>query len=242
MLILKRLAARLPRRWHFELKRLYFARQILKGCFETDEQEFKLLDSLVQPGDWVVDIGANVGHYTKRLSELVGPIGRVIAYEPVPATFALLAANAQLFAHQNVTLINAAASDHGGIAGIELPEFAAGLSNYYQAHLSATSSEFNVMTQPVDCLAIDHRVSLVKIDVEGHEAAVLSGMRGLIRAYRPILILETNSEQLIAELRSIGYVEERLSGSSNVLLRPGGMASQNFIPGQPIGALGPTTT
>lgn len=47
------------------------------------------------PGDWALDIGANVGHYTKRMSDLAGPEGRVIAFEPVPDTFAVLCANAQ---------------------------------------------------------------------------------------------------------------------------------------------------
>jgi FkbM family methyltransferase len=220
MYLMKRLVARLPDRWQGELKRLHFGRQILAGSFETDEQEFKLLPQFVRPGDWVLDIGANVGHYTKRLSELVGPLGRVIAFEPVPATFALLAANAQLFAHRNVTLINAAASDRGGVAGIEFPEFTAGLTNYYQAHLSSGAAGLCVMTLPVDTLPIERPIALAKIDVEGHEAAVLAGMQQLLRRSRPALIVETNSESIIADLRSMGYSVERLPGSSNVLLRP----------------------
>ena len=84
----------------------------------------------------MLDIGANVGHYTLRMSELVGDSGRVVAFEPVPETFALLAANARGFAIANVSLLNVAASDSAGIAGIRIPQFDDGLTNYYQASLT----------------------------------------------------------------------------------------------------------
>lgn len=90
--LLKRVAAGLPPLWQQELKRIHFRREIRRHTFASTEPEFRLLDSMISAGDWVMDIGANVGHYTKRLSDLVGPRGRVIAVEPVPDTFALLAA------------------------------------------------------------------------------------------------------------------------------------------------------
>jgi len=127
MNVLKPFAARLPDRWQMELKRLHFARQIRRGSFKTSEPEYNMLPRLIGPGNWVLDIGANVGHYTKRMSELVGPGGRVIAFEPVPATFALLAANVQRFKHANVTLINAAASGGTNIVGMTVPKFSTGL-------------------------------------------------------------------------------------------------------------------
>jgi FkbM family methyltransferase len=67
-----------------------------------------------------------------RMAELVGRSGGVIALEPVPDTFALLAANARLFAHANVSLLNVAASDRMASVGIELPRFSDGLTNYYR--------------------------------------------------------------------------------------------------------------
>jgi FkbM family methyltransferase len=221
MTLAKRVAARLPDRWQSELKRIHFGRQIRKGTFETSEPEYELLSEFVRPGDWVLDIGANVGHYAKRLCELVGANGRVIAFEPVPTTFALLAANAQLFAHANVTLLNAAASDRLGVSGIAVPQFSVGLANYYQAQLtSGSDASLSVLTLPIDLLSIDQRISLVKIDVEGHEASVLAGMRKLIESHRPVLIVETGSDVVVTELLSVGYASERLQGSSNVLFRP----------------------
>jgi predicted methyltransferase len=114
---IKKLASRLPSLWQQELKRLYYRCQIHRQTFETTEPEFLILDQLISAGDWVIDIGANVGHYTKRFSDLVGPQGRVIAVEPVPDTFALLAANVLLFQYRNVTLLNLAASDQTTVDG-----------------------------------------------------------------------------------------------------------------------------
>ena len=218
----KQIAARLPKRWQAELKRLRYARQIRRGAFATDEPEYAMLPQLVRPGDWVVDVGANVGHYTKRLSELVGAQGRVLAFEPTPATFALLAANAQLFAHPNVTLFNAAVSDRSAEAGMAIPDFPSGLTNYYEAHLApARAGGLSVLTLSLDSLGIGHRIALVKIDAEDHEASVLAGMRGLIERDRPVLIVETGLPEVAIDLASRGYAARKLPGSPNLLFQPG---------------------
>ena len=221
MPLLKQLAARLPHRWQTELKRIRLGRQINKGSFVTDEPEYQILHNLINPGDWVVDIGANVGHYTKRFSELVGAHGRVIAFEPVPTTFSLLSANVELFAHPNVSLINAAVSDKLDVVGMSMPKFSTGLSNFYQAHLSpAADTVLTVLTMSLDSICINQHIALVKIDTEGHEAFVLAGMRKLIEASHPVLIVETGSKEVIADLQASGYVPEKLQDSPNVLFKP----------------------
>ena len=220
MTLAKKIAARLPNRWQAEMKRIYFGSQICKGNFKTDEPEYKILPQLINHGDWVVDIGANVGHYTKRFSELVGACGRVIAFEPVPATFSLLAANVQLFAHPNVTLINAAVSDRCNAIGMSIPKFSTGLDNYYVAHLSSDAdiAALSVLTISLDSISVSQRIALIKIDAEGHESFVLSGTQGLLK-YHPILIVETSHDEIIAYLTSLGYVSEKLKNSPNVLFK-----------------------
>lgn len=219
--LLKRAAARLPEAWQYELRRWYFRRQIARDVFATDEPEYVLLPTFLRPGDWVLDVGANVGHYTRRMSDLVGSAGRVIAFEPVPTTFALLAANARCFRHANVTLINAAASDATASAGVRIPDFAEGLRNYYQASLQGQGpAELTILTIAIDALALPSRVRLAKIDVEGHELPVLRGMQALLRRDRPVLVVETSSREVVDLLRGLGYDTERLPGSSNLLCRP----------------------
>ena len=219
MNMMKRLAAMLPNSWQHELRRRHFQREIRRGRFYTDEKEYGLLDTLLAQGDWALDIGANVGHYTMRMAELVGPSGRVIALEPVPDTFSLLAANARLFSHANVSLLNVAASDRVAVAGMQIPQFTSGLSNYYQAHLSTGPGGLAVLTLPIDELTLPP-VRLVKMDVEGHELSALRGMRELLARDHPVLIVETSSQESMAFLASHDYAVERLTGSSNLLCRP----------------------
>jgi len=217
--LLKRFAAMLPISWQHELRRRHFQREIRRGHFYTDEKEYALLDTLLGQGDWALDIGANVGQYTLRMAELVGPSGRVVALEPVPDTFSLLAANARLFAHANVSVLNVAASDRVAIATMQIPRFASGLSNYYQARLSAGSGGLAVLTISIDGLSLPP-VRLVKIDVEGHELPALRGMRGLLARDHPVLIVETDSRETMSFLGGLDYTFERLPGSSNLLCRP----------------------
>lgn len=221
MLVLKKIAARFPPRLQTELRRLRYGRQIKNGTFVTEEPEYKILHNYIHPGDWVLDIGANIGHYTKRFSELVGAHGRVIAFEPVPITFSILSGNAQMFANQNVSLINAAVSDRLDVVGMSTEEFSTGLTNYYQAHLSPTSSSaLSVITLSLDSLGLENKIAFIKIDVEGHESFVLAGMRKLLEASHPVLIIETDSKGVIDDLTDLGYVPEKLPNSPNIIFKP----------------------
>ena len=197
-----------------------YARQIRKGTFRTTEPEYGRLAEWVKEGDWALDIGANIGHYTKRLSELVGATGRVLAFEPVGTTFHLLSSNARHFAHANVTLLQAAVSDGTGVRGMKIPSFGTGLKNYYEAELTEEGGgDVSVMTLSVDRLGLAGHVALAKIDAEGHERAVLEGMKGLLAAQRPVLIVETGDPKVVEWLKGLGYGATRLEGSPNVLFR-----------------------
>ena len=221
MHLIKRMAAKLPGDWQLALRRRMYARQIRRNAFRTSEPEYDRLGEWIREGDWVLDIGANLGHYTQRFSELAGASGRVLAFEPVPDTFALLTANSRLFAHANVSLFNAAVSDRLELCGMAVPEFDTGLRNYYEARLAdAAGAAFSVLTIPVDRLDIEARVALVKIDAEDHEAAVLSGMARLLERHHPVLIVETGDGQVVERLAGLGYASERLPGSPNILFLP----------------------
>lgn len=214
--MLKRVASRLPFRLQQELKRVKFRHDIRTGTFRTDEPEFKRLRDWVRVGDWVIDVGANVGHYTLELSSVVGATGRVFAFEPIPDTFELLAANAALCEHHNVTLMNVAASDAMGIVGMDLPTFDSGLRNFYMASITSnTNAPYQVAALPVDALGIPHKISFVKVDAEGHELSVLKGMSRLIADSKPVLVIEGADPAVEALLKEIGFLVDRLPGSPN---------------------------
>lgn len=213
----KKMASKLPRRWQNELKRTQFSYQIKRGTFYTDEKEFAMLEQWVSGGDWVLDIGANIGHYTARMSELVGHSGRVIAFEPVPATFELLAANVARLPQNNVTLLNLAASNSTEVVGMSIPKFDSGLENFYMAHLTDDSADLQIMTAAIDGLDIPGKITLAKIDAEGHDISVLLGMRNLLNRDHPMLIIEDNSAELTDFLQALGYGHTKIESSSNTI-------------------------
>jgi len=215
----KRITSRLPAGWQQELKRLMFRYEIRRQTFRSYEPDFAALNSMIAAGDWVIDVGANIGHYTKRCSDLVGPAGRVIALEPVPETFELLAANVRLFQHSNVTLLNMAASDRAAVVGMKIPRFDTGLLNYYQANVSEMTVDVYVLALTLDTLALPRPIKLIKIDAEGHDPAVLRGGEALLARDHPILIVETGSSTVAEYLQGFGYTSTRLRGSPNTLFR-----------------------
>jgi FkbM family methyltransferase len=224
---LKNLASRLPLSWQTTLQRLHYRRKIRRGTFISQEPEFELLSTLVQPGDWVIDAGANVGTYTTRLAELVGPQGRVLAFEPMPQTFAHLASVVAYCGLANVSLFNVALSDHNcaGHALMVVPTWAQSTRlNYYEAHLvpadaGSLDRAQRVLTLSVDALPLPARIALVKIDVEGHEVAALRGMERLLARDHPTVIVEHPHAEAVALLFGLGYKSTQTPGSPNTVFQ-----------------------
>lgn len=212
---LRWLTAKLPPKAKYQLKQARYAGQMAVGSFVIDDSEFRRVQEFVKPGDTVIDVGANVGHYTWKLAKLVGPQGRVISFEPIPETFATLTGN--VCGMRNVTLFNVAASDDHGTVAMELPSDDP--LNFYRASISEKGS-YTVMAMPLDALDVD-RCALLKIDAEGHDAQVLEGAAKLIQRCRPMMIVEAWDASPAAQwLRDAGYRLERELGSPNIKAFP----------------------
>ncbi len=140
----------------------------------TWEQDvLRYLGSVVRPGMTVVDVGANVGFHTVSLARLVGPAGRVYAFEPLEPTLQLLTANLWRHGCANTTVHAAAVLDRTGRVWIEPdPEGFSG------AHLSEQGFEVDAVR--LDDVLGDAVVDVMKIDVEGAEPLVLEGAAELI--------------------------------------------------------------
>lgn len=223
---LKRIAARLPRTVQHQLKRAYYAHQIRCGRFRTSEPEFDLLHHWVTPGSTVIDVGANIGHYTLRLAQLVGEHGRVVAFEPMPRTFKLLANNIRVAdCLASISAFERAASDRIGVVSMFQPTFSdTGLDDPYRAEIRDDGQTI-VRTLRVDDVVAAWNVSLVKIDVEGHEYQALLGMCGLIARCHPVLIVEGDAPHVHALLTSGGYSDLHLPDSPNtVWTHPAGVS------------------
>lgn len=75
---------------------------------------------VVQPGVTVVDAGAHIGYYTRLLAEMVGPSGRVLAFEPHPESVAVLRRNVAGRRYRHVETCDRALSDHSGAAALHV--------------------------------------------------------------------------------------------------------------------------
>ncbi len=214
----KKLAALLPPSCQQVLKKIYFPIKIRAGKFVSEEKEFQMLGRWVKHGDWVLDIGANVGTYTLRCSSLVGLKGRVFSFEPIQDTFELLTANASYARYKNITLFNVAASDKVDLASMDVPAAKdTGMSDFYRAQITKDGGKYSVLTLNTDALKFPHRIKLVKMDAEGHELQILKGMRNLIKRDKPIFIIEDDTEGVEEFLEKHGYSATRYPGSWNVV-------------------------
>ena len=75
------------------------------------------------------------------------------------------------------------------------------------------------MTFQLDSFQLKNKISLIKIDAEGHESSVLKGMRDLLSRDKPILIVETSSREIQDMLAKLGYKSEVIDGSPNIFFR-----------------------
>lgn len=160
----------------------------------------------VRPGSTVYDVGANSGQSTLHLADAVGPAGRVIAFEPAPEAFGRLAENVAANALDQVTPVEAAASDEDGRA-----EFALDADDPTLGRLGGAKTwDLPIHTQltQVRVLRLDTwrqqgwpPPEFLKIDVEGGARAVLAGAHEILSTLRPPFYIELHDEPEQAALK-----------------------------------------
>jgi FkbM family methyltransferase len=163
------------------------------GVFERTEQQ--VFANIVRPNDVVYDLGANVGFYALLAAKLGA---RVLAFEPVARNLAYLRRHIELNECENVTIVAAAVSDHSGTA-----HFREGPAPTVGALVDDDSAGYDVPVVALDDIVGTPVPQLVKIDVEGAEAAVLHGAHRLLHEARPTVLLSTHSTALRHECVSI---------------------------------------
>jgi FkbM family methyltransferase len=177
----------------------YLSRRIyLYDDFERRELEAAM--ACARGGGLIVDVGANIGLYTVACARAAANRGHVLAVEPGPDTFARLTRTCARLRLPNVTLLNVAASARNATAALVTPKGGRDVHQHLadaRAHDAADC--ITVETRTLDDMCEDRRaVSLIKIDVEGHECDVLAGARGILAAGRASLIVEACAAALEA--------------------------------------------
>lgn len=194
------------------------------------------LRRFLRPGDVAIDIGAQTGDTTVPMALAVGPSGMVLALEPNPYVFPVLARTATLNpATMRIVPLNFAAMRADGEVEFQYGEpgfsnggFHEGVSRWLHG------SAFTVRVQGrnlQDFLRREHpdvvpRIRFIKVDAEGFDLAVLQTLADIIRERRPYLEVEMFAlrksppgyrRALFDFLVAYGYVVHRIAGPDDIL-------------------------
>ncbi len=172
------------------------------------EPEIDLIAFAVQPGESVLDIGANYGLYCYHLSRAVGELGRVYAFEPVPFTNTTLRIIAKILQFKNVEIVPKGCSDRTEKMAFRVPIASSGTISAGQSHIAQRNDDRDGKetqvrwkeTKEVWCetIALDEflpplkDLSLIKCDIEGAELFAFRGGQKIIEQHYPSVICEIN--------------------------------------------------
>jgi FkbM family methyltransferase len=177
---------------------------LVNAMGEYDYNNMRFVRSFLEhSGGTFFDVGANIGTYTLLASEISG--AKVVSMEPHPQTFAVLADNVRLNARHNVTCLQVAVSDREGTialtGGLE-----SSLNHVLQDGEDAQGA-IEVRSQRLDTICESTHVfpDIIKIDVEGHEPAVLGGLGRYGAAARTILVEGGDRLAIQDWMRTAGY-------------------------------------
>ena len=205
------------------------------------------------PGGVFADVGAHFGYFSLLAARLVGPAGQVLAFEASRATFAVLAAN--VAAVPTVRARHCAVADAPG--QLSFYEFPTHYNEYNSLDIEQFAQEKWFQDDPptkieVAAITLDscfeasaRPPDIIKIDVEGAEFQVISGVAGLLRRAAPVVVLEylepkrhnAAHRQAATLLAELGYQPHRISPTGLLIacpdldayLQANGIDSDNFV-------------
>ena len=184
------------------------------------------LYDLVRPGMVVADIGANIGYFSLLIAELVGPTGRVHAFEPNPRLAELVSKSLMVngfsrWAHMHQTALG---DQNGQSVTLVVPP-----GTPMNAYILPSGVDIPSNGVPVPASRLDSRedwrgIELAKIDVEGAEEQIWSGLQGLLDGGRlRTVVLEFNPHRysdpaaFLARLCANGFALYHLTLSHGVV-------------------------
>jgi FkbM family methyltransferase len=193
-----------------------YIRYLAQKELKKGEREIGLLPFLVDRRKTSLDIGAGRGVYSYFLSKLCP---KVMAFEPNPKILRTLYKTV----NSNVSVEPVALSNESGTAQLRVPKTAGGFSNQgaslSEVKVAENFGVVSVETKKLDDYVLDG-VGFIKIDVEGHESAVLDGARETLSRNRPIMLIEIEEshtkrpiKDAVAAVEKYGYRAMALSGN-----------------------------
>jgi FkbM family methyltransferase len=203
------------------------ARDIVSG--RRHEPQIDLLKEFVKPGQTVLDIGANQGLYSYHLSQLVGPSGKVYAFEPIPFNVNILKRVAAK--SPNITIREQGCGERRQNIEFFVPvSHRAPIGGW--AHRRTAGEDGNGEIVKAEIVRLDdeisERVSFIKCDVEGAELSVFKGAVEILAKWRPVILCEIfdpwcsrfgiAKSQVLKFFAELGYHDRQLNEDNSLLL------------------------
>jgi FkbM family methyltransferase len=195
------------------------------GALASGNLESSVQEALVRHlprGGVVYDVGANLGFFSLVAARLVGVgEGRVYAFEPAPENAEAIRRNAELNHLPNISVIASAVSSQAGTARLQIVDDQSWSRLEEFGEHPDTERVLEVETVSIDGLLSAGELpppTLVKIDVEGAELAVLDGMRSTIAEHRPVIVCELHGthEGFAAAMAAHSYRVVNLEGPAPI--------------------------
>lgn len=171
-----------------------------------------MVKELINDGDVVIDIGANLGYFSKTFSRL-SPNGKVVCIEPLPQYYSIL--NHFLGAKTNVEIHNVALGKEAGEVTMILPK-SDGMIRTGLPYISKSGEKSEHPTQkvklvnPKSLITNLSKIDYIKCDIEGFEWIVFQELKEALQKYQPMVQIEIsieNRSKMIPFFVDLGYVQ-----------------------------------
>lgn len=188
---------------------------IYYGHYESHIQQ--LFNKLGEDNGVIMDIGANIGLHSLYLAHNF-PKARVLAFEASPRIFKDLNLNSSLSKCNNLDVINLALGERLGEMGFYEPSGKGienrGLGSFNKKNVPADFTEVIVPVSTVDSVVAEKleagvKVTMMKIDVQGHECKVLEGANCCLSEHRPVVFMELEMTNFKTPMKALDEFEAR---------------------------------
>ncbi|MFB0534677.1 MAG: FkbM family methyltransferase [Anaerolineae bacterium] len=211
----------------------------------------KALEALCKPGMVACDIGAHQGYFTLLLARLVGPDGRVYAFEPMPGNYHSLERTLRINHLNNVVqAIPLAVAQESGDVLFQYSDKATSTGNIVHAGNDSTNLTSERKRVALRAVSLDdyaqevgiQRIDLIKMDIEGEELNALRGMQWVLSRMRPVIVCEVHGKPIgrdpgavLQFLLDLGYALHDIVDDQHPMVNPDG-----FTGGHVLGVCGNT--
>lgn len=168
----------------------------------NDVGEVAYIESKLQQGQTVLDIGAHKAGYLYIMLKKIGPAGKVFAFEPQSRLYNYISKMKQLFHWDNVTVEHLALSDENGSVTLFVPAAKGKLTSPGATIAPKEQKEYGIQekvkTETLDSYCERYNITphFLKIDVEGNELRVFKGGIHTLTTHKPAMIFECEARHI----------------------------------------------